>query len=134
MIAAIETGIVEALRASDQIDIADASIVIATQEAERLGALLSSGGITVQYAGSTLSQPMATGQPLRRQLIFIVTIGRKGLTEQGRLSGDIDAIVDVLTKAEPAGFRLTWVDDRFAQVRNNVFWHDLTFQATVVHT
>jgi len=134
MIAAIETAIVEALKASEQITTADASIVVATQEAERLGALLNSGGITVQYAGSTLLQPMATGQPLRRQLVFVVSVGRKGLTEKDRLSSDIDAIVDTVTSTAMAGIRLTWRDDRFAQVRNNVFWHDITFQATVVNT
>lgn len=132
MIAEIEEAIVSALRNAEQIDFNDKSILLATQDVDALSTLVASGGITVQYGGSTLSQPLANGVNIRRQLVFIVSVGRKGLTEKRRLAYDIETVVDVLTSQRIGDAILTWRDDRFAQVRNGVFWHDLTFQSTVV--
>jgi|LauGreDrversion4_2_1035121.scaffolds.fasta_scaffold790192_1 hypothetical protein len=132
MIAEIEEAIVSALRESEVIDFNDSSIMIATDNIDALGALVASGGITVQYGGSTLTQPLANGVNIRRQLLFVVSVGRKGLTDKRRLTDDIESVVSVLTSQRIGDSILTWRDDRFAQVRNGVFWHDLTFQSTVV--
>lgn len=131
MLTDIEDAIVAALKAASEIDIPEDSIVVATQSDSKMNTLLLTGGITVMYGGSRTTTALAHGQKLNRNTVFVVSVGRKMMTEGRRLCQDVEDIAEVITRSRMADVQLTWIDDRFARVLNGVGWHDITFQATL---
>jgi hypothetical protein len=127
----VEDAIVAALQDAAEIEFLDDSIVVATQSDSKMNTLLLTGGITVMYGGSRKTTALAHGQRLVRNAVFVVSVGRKMMTEGKRLSQDIEDIAEVITRSRMAEVQLTWIDDRFARVLNGVGWHDITFQATL---
>lgn len=131
MLSEVEDAIVQALKDSGSIDIPNESIIVSSADDSKMKAALSSGGITVMYAGSTVNQALSHGVNLKRTAVFIVTVGRKMITGKRRISQDVEDIAEAVTAREMAGVRLSWRDDRFARVHNGIGWHDITFQATL---
>lgn len=127
----IEDAIVVALRASTAVEFNNDKIVVGTTDDAMLKTLLSSGGITVQYAGSRTLKDLAHGMRLERRCVFIVTVGRKMISEGRRLTQDIEGVVDAVTGEDMDGAQLAWIEDRFARSHNGVNWHDIIFQTTV---
>jgi len=130
-LAGIEDAIASALKADERIDFDDNQIIVSTADESTSKSLLASGGISIQYAGSVTFQDLVHGQRLTRDCRFIVTIGRKMLTQKRRLAEDIENVVGVITSQDIGEARLTWLSDRFVRVYNGVGWHDVVFKAVL---
>lgn len=131
----IEDAIVAELKNADEIEFSEAQILVSTAADElTVKKILATGGITVQYGGSITSGDLVHGSRLARTCTFIVSIGRKMMTERSRITHDIQHVVDVITSRPINGVRLTWTSDRYARDYNGVMWHDVFFKVVLAAT
>lgn len=133
-LAGIEDEIVRMLQQSERVDFPNSAIIVATRDSNVTQGLISSGGITVMYGGSTTTKALVHGNRLERRCVFIVSVGRKMATSEKRITEDIECIADTLTREKTAGVKLTWSGDQHARVhvQTAVVWHDIRFEAIVV--
>lgn len=130
----IEESIVARLKSeSTRLNFSSEQIIVATADAIKTEGVLSGGGIMLHYSGSNTDNPLVNGQRLARRLVFTVSVGRKMSNKNKRLTGDVERIVNVITREAfiDNKFKLVWLKDAFLMVYNGIGIHDIQFTCLI---